>query len=59
MKESTRDKIKGLAKQAKGKVEVVAGQLVGNLRLKVRGAAHQEEGKVQKRIAKLKKARGR
>lgn len=59
MKESTRDKIKGLAKQAKGKVAVAAGKLVGSPRLKVRGVAHQEEGKVQKRIGGLKKARGR
>ena len=59
MKDSTRDKIKGLAKQAKGKGKVVAGKLVGSSRLKVRGFADQDEGKMQKRIGALKKARGR
>ena len=59
MKESTRDNITGLAKQAKGRVEAAAGELAGNSRLKVKGAADQTEGMVQTRIAKLKKARGR
>ena len=57
-KDSTRDKIAGLAKQAKGRVESAAGELAGNLRLKVKGAADQAEGIVQKRIGAIKKARG-
>ncbi len=59
MKDSTRDKLKGLAKQAKGRVESAAGELAGNSRLKAKGAADQVAGEVQKRIAALKKARGR
>ena len=58
-KDSTRDKITGFAKQAKGRVESAAGELSGNLRLKVRGAADQAEGVIQKRIGAIKKARGR
>lgn len=58
MKESTRDKVTGLAKQAKGRVEAAAGELAGSSRLKVKGTADQEEGKVQRRIGVLKKARG-
>ena len=59
LKDSTRDQIKGLAKQAKGRVESAAGELSGNSELKVKGAADQEAGMVQNRIAALKKARGR
>ena len=59
MKESTRDQITGLARQAKGRVESAAGELAGNVRLKVKGFADQEAGEVQKRIGALKKARGR
>jgi uncharacterized protein YjbJ (UPF0337 family) len=59
MKDSTRDKITGLAKQAKGRVEAAAGELTGSSRLKVKGVADQDAGKVQKRIGALKKARGR
>jgi uncharacterized protein YjbJ (UPF0337 family) len=59
MKDSTRDKITGLAKQAKGRVESAAGELAGNFRLKAKGAADQAAGEVQKRIGDLKKARGR
>ena len=59
MKESTRDKLTGFAKQAKGRVEAAAGELAGSSRLKVKGAADQEAGEAQKRIAELKKARGR
>ena len=58
-KESTRDTITGLAKQAKGRVESAAGELAGNARLKVKGFADQTSGKVQTRIGALKKARGR
>jgi len=58
-KDSTRDRITGLAKQAKGRVESATGELAGSLRLKVKGAADQAEGEVQTRIGALKKARGR
>ena len=59
MKDSTRDKITGLAKQAKGRVESAAGELAGNSRLKIKGAADQMAGEVQTRIGSLKKVRGR
>ena len=59
MKDSTRDKITGLAKQAKGRVESAAGELSGSSRLKAKGAADQVAGEVQERIGSLKKARGR
>jgi uncharacterized protein YjbJ (UPF0337 family) len=59
LKDSTRDQVAGLAKQAKGRLESAAGELAGNSRLKVRGLADQAEGIVQKRIGALKKARGR
>ncbi len=59
LKDSTRDKLQGLAKEAKGRVESAAGELAGNSRLKVKGAADQAAGRVQKRIAELKKGRGR
>jgi uncharacterized protein YjbJ (UPF0337 family) len=59
LKESTRDKIEGLAKQAKGRVEAAAGELAGNSCLKARGAADQYAGEAQKRIGAIKRARGR
>jgi uncharacterized protein YjbJ (UPF0337 family) len=58
-KDSTRDQLTGLAKQAKGRVEAAAGELAGSSRLKVKGAADQAAGVVQKRIGALKKALGR
>ena len=59
LKESTRDKIGGLAKQAKGWVETAAGKLAGDSNLKARGAADQYAGEAQKRIGAIKRARGR
>ena len=59
LNDSTRDKITGLVKQAKGRVESAAGELVGSSRLKEKGLTDQEAGKTQERIGDLKKARGR
>ena len=59
MKESTSDKISGLAKQAKGKVQSAAGKVTGSTRLKIKGAANQAVGKIQEKMGDAEKARGR
>lgn len=59
MKTSTKDKIKGTAKQAAGKTKVAAGKVTGSARLKAKGAAQAAEGKAQKAAGSVKRARGR
>ena len=58
MKISTKDKIAGSAKVAKGKTKVAAGKLVGSTRLKAKGYADQVAGKMQKKAGDRERARG-
>jgi len=55
MKSSTKDKIKGGFKEAKGKVKEKAGSATGNPNLRDRGTAEKAGGKVQQKIGDLKK----
>jgi uncharacterized protein YjbJ (UPF0337 family) len=55
MKNSTKDKVSGHAKDAKGKVKEAAGNVLGNPRLQDEGRANQVEGKIQKKVGDVKK----
>ena len=55
MKSSTKDKIKGGFREAKGKVKEKAGKATGNPDLRDRGTMEKAGGKVQRKIGDLKK----
>jgi uncharacterized protein YjbJ (UPF0337 family) len=54
MKSSTKDKIKGAFKEAKGKVKEKAGSATGNPDLRDRGTAEKTGGKVERKIGDVK-----
>jgi uncharacterized protein YjbJ (UPF0337 family) len=58
MKSSTKDKIKGAAREAKGKVKESAGKAVGNPDLRDRGSIEKAGGKVQRKVGDIKKVFG-
>ena len=49
-----KDRIKGAAEQAKGKVKEVAGKVTGDSKLETEGKADQVAGKVQNTIGGIK-----
>lgn len=49
-----KDRIKGAAEQAKGKVKEVAGKVTGDSKLESEGKADQIAGKVQNAIGGIK-----
>jgi uncharacterized protein YjbJ (UPF0337 family) len=51
-----KDRIKGSAEQAKGKVKEVVGKLTGDSKLKSEGQADQLKGKIQNAIGGVKDA---
>ena len=51
-----KDRVKGSATQAKGKVKEVAGKVTGDAKLKSEGQADQARGKIQNAIGGLKDA---
>jgi uncharacterized protein YjbJ (UPF0337 family) len=55
MKSSTKDKIKGGLREAKGKVKEKAGKATGNPNLQDRGTAEKAGGKVQRKIGDVEK----
>jgi uncharacterized protein YjbJ (UPF0337 family) len=55
MKSSTKDKIKGTLREAKGKVKEGSGKAVGNPNLRDRGTDEKVAGKIQKKIGDIKK----
>jgi uncharacterized protein YjbJ (UPF0337 family) len=55
MKSSTKDKIKGGFREAKGKMKEKAGNATGNPDLQDRGTVEKAGGKVQRKIGDLKK----
>ena len=55
MKSSTKDKIKGAFKEAKGKVKEEAGKATGNPDLHDRGTVEKAGGKVQRKIGDVEK----
>jgi uncharacterized protein YjbJ (UPF0337 family) len=55
MKSSTKDKIKGGFREAKGKVKEKAGNTTGNPNLRDRGTAEKAGGKLQRKVGDVKK----
>jgi len=55
MKESTKDKIEGTLREAKGKVKEETGKAVGNPDLEDRGTGEKVAGKVQKKVGDVEK----
>jgi uncharacterized protein YjbJ (UPF0337 family) len=51
-----KDRVQGIAEQAKGAVKETAGRLVGDAKLQAEGAAQKAAGKVQNAIGGLKDA---
>ena len=51
-----KDRIKGSAQQAKGKVKEVAGKLTGDGKLEAEGKADKAAGKVQNAVGGIKDA---
>jgi uncharacterized protein YjbJ (UPF0337 family) len=51
-----KDRVKGGAKEAAGKVQKNVGKLTGNENQQARGQAREVEGKVQKGVGKIKDA---
>jgi uncharacterized protein YjbJ (UPF0337 family) len=49
-----KDRVKGSATQAKGKIKEVAGKVTGDAKLKSEGKADQAKGKIQNAIGGLK-----
>lgn len=49
-----KDRIKGSAKQAKGRAKEVAGKVLGDSKLKSEGKGDQVKGKVQNAIGGIK-----
>jgi uncharacterized protein YjbJ (UPF0337 family) len=58
MRSSTKDKVKGSAREAKGKVKEAAGKAIGNPNLRDRGTAEKVGGKVQRKVGDVKKVFG-
>lgn len=59
MKSSTKDKIKGSVREAKGKVKEETGKALGNPNLRDRGTDEKVAGKVQKKVGDVKKVFGK
>lgn len=51
-----KDRIEGIAKQAKGAVKDVAGKLTGDAKLQAEGKADKAEGKIQNAVGGAKDA---
>jgi uncharacterized protein YjbJ (UPF0337 family) len=58
MKNSTIDKVKGTARELKGKVKEAAGQATNNPDLADRGTAEKVAGKVQRKAGEVEKVFG-
>jgi uncharacterized protein YjbJ (UPF0337 family) len=59
MNSSTRDKIKGTAKEGVGKIKEEMGEAIGNPNLRDRGTAEKVAGKVERKIGDVKKVFGK
>ena len=51
-----KDRIEGVAKQAKGSVKEAAGKVTGDAKLQAEGKADKVEGKVQNAVGGMKDA---
>lgn len=59
MKSSTKDKIKGTIKEAKGKMKEKAGRASGNPEMEDQGAVEKAGGTIQRKIGDIKKVFGK
>jgi len=59
MNSSTKDKVKGTAKEAVGKVKEETGKAIGNPNLRDRGTAEKVAGKVERKVGEVKKVFGK
>jgi uncharacterized protein YjbJ (UPF0337 family) len=59
MNSSTKDKVKGTAKEAVGKVKDETGKAIGNPNLRDRGTAEKVAGKVERKVGEVKKVFGK
>ena len=59
MKSSTKDRVKGRADEAKGKIKEKAGRALGNPRMEDEGTAGRAGGKIQRKIGEVKKVFGK
>jgi uncharacterized protein YjbJ (UPF0337 family) len=59
MKSSTRDKVKGRAKEVAGKVKEKTGKAIGNPNLQDRGTTEKVAGKVERKVGDVKKVFGK
>jgi uncharacterized protein YjbJ (UPF0337 family) len=59
MKSSTKDRVKGRADEAKGKIKEKAGRALGNPRMEDEGTAERAGGKIQRKIGEVKKVFGK
>ena len=59
MNSSAKDKLKGTAKEAVGKVKEEAGRATGNPDLQDEGTAEKLVGKAQKKVGDVKKVFGK
>jgi uncharacterized protein YjbJ (UPF0337 family) len=59
MRSSTKDKIKGTVREARGKVKEESGKAIGNPNLRDRGTGEKVAGKVQKKVGDVKKVFGK
>jgi uncharacterized protein YjbJ (UPF0337 family) len=59
VKESTKNRAKGRAKEISGKVKSKAGRATGNPRMEDRGDAENLSGKVQRKVGEVGKVFGR
>ncbi len=58
MKSSTKDKIKGTAREASGAIKEKTGKAIGNPDLQDRGTAEKVDGAIQKKVGDVKKIFG-
>jgi uncharacterized protein YjbJ (UPF0337 family) len=59
MNSSTKDKVKGTAKEAVGKVKEETGKALGNPNLRDRGTAEKVAGKLERKVGDVKKVFGK
>lgn len=53
MKSSTRNRAKGLAKEAKGRTKATAGEATRSARLRSEGRAEETRGRFQRKVGEL------
>lgn len=51
-----KDQVKGIVKEAAGKVQEKTGALIGNDNLRAKGLVNEMEGKTEKKIGDVKQA---